>query len=51
LRCLGESRRTIPTIRTAVRSWSALVAGALTAVGWLLLSTGAAGATRILTRR
>ena len=30
---------------------SAWVAGLLTAVGWLLLSTGAAGATRILTRR
>lgn len=30
---------------------SAWVAGALTAAGWLLLSTGAAGATRILTRR
>lgn len=30
---------------------SAWVAGALTAIGWLLLSTGAAGATRILTRR
>ncbi|HXT43222.1 MAG TPA: hypothetical protein VN748_03785 [Pseudonocardiaceae bacterium] len=30
---------------------SAWVASALTAVGWLLLSTGAAGATRILTRR
>ena len=30
---------------------SAWVASVLTAVGWLLLSTGAAGATRILTRR
>jgi hypothetical protein len=30
---------------------SAWVAGALTAAGWLLLSTSAAGATRILTRR
>jgi hypothetical protein len=30
---------------------SAWVASLLTAVGWLLLSTGAAGATRILTRR
>lgn len=30
---------------------SAWVAGSLTAVGWLLLSTAAAGATRILTRR
>lgn len=30
---------------------SSWVASALTAVGWLLLSTGAAGATRILTRR
>ncbi|MDQ3987704.1 MAG: hypothetical protein M3291_00615 [Actinomycetota bacterium] len=30
---------------------SAWVAGLLTAVGWLLLSTAAAGATRILTRR
>jgi hypothetical protein len=30
---------------------SAWVASVLTAVGWLLLSTGAAGATRTLTRR
>ncbi len=30
---------------------SAWVAGVLTAIGWLLLSTGAAGVTRILTRR
>ncbi|MGH3897749.1 MAG: hypothetical protein ACRDTA_05730 [Pseudonocardiaceae bacterium] len=30
---------------------SAWVAGALTAIGWLLLTTAAAGATRILTRR
>ncbi len=30
---------------------SAWVASVLTAVGWLMLSTGAAGATRILTRR
>lgn len=30
---------------------SAWVASLLTAVGWLLLSTSAAGATRILTRR
>ncbi len=30
---------------------SAWIASVLTAVGWLLLSTGAAGATRILTRR
>jgi uncharacterized protein YjbI with pentapeptide repeats len=30
---------------------SAWIAGLLTAVGWLLLSTGAAGVTRILTRR
>jgi hypothetical protein len=35
--------------RTA--GFSAWVASLLTAVGWLLLSTGAAGATRILTRR
>jgi hypothetical protein len=31
--------------------YSAWVASLLTAVGWLLLSTGAAGVTRILTRR
>jgi hypothetical protein len=31
--------------------YSAWVASLLTAVGWLLLSTGATGATRILTRR
>jgi hypothetical protein len=30
---------------------SAWVASMLTAVGWLLLSTGAAGVSRILTRR
>jgi hypothetical protein len=30
---------------------SAWVAGLLTAVGWLLLSTAATGVTRILTRR
>jgi hypothetical protein len=31
--------------------YSAWVASLLTAVGWLLLSTGTTGATRILTRR
>ncbi len=30
---------------------SAWVAGTLTAIGWLLLTTAAAGVTRILTRR